>query len=194
MTKNVTLNDTTTYNLIRELIRRIGDDPSRQGLLDTPKRVVKSWTELFAGYELEDKIEEVLGVTFNTEGYDEIVLCKNIEFYSTCEHHMLPFYGVAHVGYIPNKKLVGLSKLARLVEAYARKLQIQERLTSNISNALRNHLQPIGAGCVIEAKHQCMLCRGVKKQNSSMVTSTMLGAFYEDPRARQEFFDLIKMS
>tara|TARA_B100001123_G_scaffold449778_1_gene616678 strand:- start:2256 stop:2741 length:486 start_codon:yes stop_codon:yes gene_type:complete len=161
--------------------------------MDTPKRVTQSWEELYSGYQLETKIEDVLGVTFNTEGYDEIVLCKNIEFYSTCEHHMLPFYGVAHVGYIPKEKLVGLSKLARLVEAYARKLQIQERLTSNIANSLRNHLNPIGAGCVIEAKHQCMLCRGVKKQNSSMVTSTLLGAFYEDPRARHEFFDLIKM-
>ena len=190
---NVTLDSITTHNLIREVIRRIGDDPSRQGLMDTPKRVAKSWSELYAGYELENKIKDVLGVTFNTEGYDEIVLCKNIEFFSTCEHHMLPFYGVAHVGYIPKEKLVGLSKLARLVEAYARKLQIQERLTSNIANSLRNHLEPIGAGCVIEAKHQCMLCRGVKKQNSSMVTSTLLGAFYDDPRARHEFFDLIKM-
>ncbi len=190
---NVTLDTITTHNLIREVIRRIGDDPSRQGLMDTPKRVTQSWEELYSGYQLETKIEDVLGVTFNTEGYDEIVLCKNIEFYSTCEHHMLPFYGVAHVGYIPKEKLVGLSKLARLVEAYARKLQIQERLTSNIANSLRNHLNPIGAGCVIEAKHQCMLCRGVKKQNSSMVTSTLLGAFYEDPRARHEFFDLIKM-
>lgn len=193
MTMNVTLDTITTHNLIREVIRRIGDDPSRQGLMDTPKRVTQSWEELYSGYQLETKIEDVLGVTFNTEGYDEIVLCKNIEFYSTCEHHMLPFYGVAHVGYIPKEKLVGLSKLARLVEAYARKLQIQERLTSNIANSLRNHLNPIGAGCVIEAKHQCMLCRGVKKQNSSMVTSTLLGAFYEDPRARHEFFDLIKM-
>ena len=190
---NVTLDTITTHNLIREVIRRIGDDPSRQGLMDTPKRVTQSWEELYSGYQLETKIEDVLGVTFNTEGYDEIVLCKNIEFYSTCEHHMLPFYGVAHVGYIPKEKLVGLSKLARLVEAYARKLQIQERLTSNIANSLRNHLNPIGAGCVIEAKHQCMLCRGVKKQNSSMVTSTLLGAFYDDPRARHEFFDLIKM-
>ena len=193
MTMNATLDTITTHNLIREVIRRIGDDPSRQGLMDTPKRVTKSWEELYSGYQLETKIEDVLGVTFNTEGYDEIVLCKNIEFYSTCEHHMLPFYGVAHVGYIPKEKLVGLSKLARLVETYARKLQIQERLTSNIANSLRNHLDPIGAGCVIEAKHQCMLCRGVKKQDSSMVTSTLLGAFYDDPRARHEFFDLIKM-
>ena len=188
---NATLEEVTTHNLIKELITRIGDDPEREGLVNTPKRVVKSWEKLFGGYK--QGVENHLGVKFKSEGYDEIVLLKNIEFYSTCEHHMLPFYGVAHVAYIPKDWLVGISKLARLVEVYARRLQIQERLTINIAHTLKNYLEPIGAGCVIEAKHHCMLCRGVEKQNSSMVTSTLLGALYNDPRARQEFFDLIKM-
>jgi GTP cyclohydrolase I len=189
---NATLEEVTTHNLIKELITRIGDDPEREGLVNTPKRVVKSWEKLFGGYK-QASGGQLLGVRFKSEGYDEIVLLKNIEFYSTCEHHMLPFYGVAHVAYIPRDWLVGISKLARLVEVYARRLQIQERLTINIAHTLKNYLEPIGAGCVIEAKHHCMLCRGVEKQNSSMVTSTLLGALYDDPRARQEFFDLIKM-
>lgn len=166
----------------------------REGLQDTPARVVKSWKELYGGYALVP--EKILGTTFKQEGYayDELVLCKNIELYSTCEHHLLPFYGRAHVGYIPapGGRVVGLSKLARLVDAFSRRLQIQEKLTNQIADALEENLSPLGVAVVIEAKHHCMCARGVAKQNSSMVTSCLRGVFKTKPEARQEFLDMIK--
>lgn len=164
----------------------------REGLRDTPKRVVKSWGELYAGYDM--KPEEILKTTFKQEGYnyDEMVLCKNIELYSTCEHHVLPFYGRAHVAYIPSDRVVGLSKLARLTDAFARRLQIQEKLTNQIADAIDTILKPKGVGVIIEAKHHCMCSRGAGKQNSSMVTSCLRGVFKTQREVRTEFLALTK--
>ena len=162
----------------------------REGLRNTPKRVVESWTELYSGYEQDPK--ETLNATFNGEGYDGIVLLKDIEFYSTCEHHMLSFTGKAHVAYIPTERIVGISKLARIVEIYARRLQNQERITTQIADDLEKYLKPMGAAVIIEAKHQCMGCRGVKKSNATMTTSAMRGVFFDKAEARSELMDLIK--
>lgn len=164
----------------------------REGLRDTPKRVVKSWMEIYGGYALDPK--KILQTTFKQEGYeyDEMVLLKDVELYSTCEHHMLPFYGRAHVAYIPNaNRVVGLSKLARLVDCFARRLQIQEKLTNQIADALVECLDPQGVAVVIEARHHCMCARGVGKQNSSMTTSALRGVFKEKNEVRQEFLRLI---
>jgi GTP cyclohydrolase I len=175
---------------LRTILRAIGDDPDREGLQDTPARVIKSWTELFAGYHQDPA--EILGTTFgDVDGYDELVLLKDIPFQSTCEHHMLPFIGKAHVAYLPGERVVGLSKLARLVECFARRLQIQERLTREVAKAIMAHLQPAGCGVVIEAAHGCMACRGVKKEGATMVTSTLEGEF-KNPATRAEFLSLIK--
>ena len=175
---------------IKTLIRWAGDDPEREGLLDTPKRVAKSYLEFFAGYEVDPR--EILSRTFEeVEGYDEMVVLKDIEFESHCEHHMVPFTGKAHIAYLPTNKVVGISKLARLVDAYAKRLQIQEKMTAQIANALNDILQPKGVGVVIEAVHQCMTSRGVHKRGSVMQTSQMLGLFRSDVRTRQEFFNLI---
>lgn len=176
--------------LVENMIRVIGDDPTREGLLDTPKRVVKSWKELFAGYKMDPK--KILGTTFDAEKYDQIVICKNIELFSTCEHHMLPFVGKVHIGYVPGKRVVGLSKLARLADCFARRLQIQERLTDQIANTLNDVLKPKGVMVVLEAKHFCMCARGVGKQHSSMVTSSTIGVFRKEKAARDEFMSLIK--
>jgi GTP cyclohydrolase IA len=169
------------------LLEVIGEDPRRQGLLETPKRVLASYEKLFGGY-MVDPVDLVK--TFDKESYDQMVLLKNIEVYSMCEHHMLPFIGKAHVAYIPRNKVIGISKLARIVEAYSRRLQIQERLTDEITECLMANLQPIGAACVIEAEHLCMRMRGVEKQNSVMVTSSLKGVFLEKPAARDEFMRL----
>ena len=162
----------------------------REGLRNTPKRVVESWAELYSGYKQDPK--ETLNATFNGEGYDGIVLLKDIEFYSTCEHHMLSFTGKAHVAYIPTERIVGISKLARIVEIYARRLQNQERITTQIADDLEKYLEPMGAAVIIEAKHQCMGCRGVKKSNATMTTSAMRGVFFNRAEARSELMDLIK--
>lgn len=164
----------------------------REGIAKTPSRVVKSWLELYGGYDQDPAT--ILGTTFAQEGYayDEMVLLKNIEMYSTCEHHLLPFVGRAHIAYIPSKRVVGLSKLARLVDCFARRLQIQEKLTNQIAQAIQDVLEPVGVAVVIEAKHHCMCARGVGKQNSSMMTSALRGVFKDKPEARQEFLDLIK--
>ena len=162
----------------------------REGLRNTPKRVVESWAELYSGYMQDPK--ETLNATFNGEGYDGIVLLKDIEFYSTCEHHMLSFTGKAHVAYIPTERIVGISKLARIVEIYARRLQNQERITTQIADDLEKYLEPMGAAVIIEAKHQCMGCRGVKKSNATMTTSAMRGVFFNRAEARSELMDLIK--
>lgn len=174
---------------IKDILLSVGEDPTREGLLDTPKRVVKSWNELYKGYN--QKAEDILTV-FSSDGYDQIVLLKDIEVYSMCEHHMLPFIGKAHVAYIPDKKIVGISKLARLVDIYARRLQIQERIGQQVTDDLMRLLNPRGAACIIEAQHLCMLMRGVNKQNSVMVTSSLKGVFLTDFSAKEELLKLIK--
>ena len=174
--------------VFKEIFNLIGDNPEREGLIDTPRRVVKSWTELYKGYN--QKAEDILTV-FSSDGYDQIVLLKDIEVYSMCEHHMLPFIGKAHVAYIPNEKIVGISKLARLVDIYARRLQIQERIGQQVTDDLMRLLKPKGAACIIEAQHLCMLMRGVNKQNSVMVTSSLRGVFLQNSTSRQELMNLI---
>ncbi|CCQ72261.1 GTP cyclohydrolase I FolE [Magnetospira sp. QH-2] len=175
---------------VRTLLRWAGDDPTREGLLDTPKRVVRAYEEFFAGYE-QDPVE-ILERTFEeTDGYDEMVLLKDIRIESHCEHHMVPIIGRAHVAYMPHKRVVGISKLARVVEVYAKRLQIQEKMTAQIANAINGVLQPQGVAVVIEAAHQCMTTRGVNKPGVTMVTSTMLGIFRENPTTRREFLSMI---
>lgn len=176
--------------LLREILIRIGEDPDREGLRQTPARIIRSWKEIYGGYE--QRAEDVLVTQFHSEQYDEIVLLRDIEFHSTCEHHMLPFSGRAHVGYIPRDKIVGLSKLARLLDIYARRLQVQERLTRQVGTELQRVLQPKGVAVMIQAQHQCVSCRGVRKQEGTMVTSCFLGAFTDDPATRREFFGLVK--
>ena len=165
---------------------------TREGLKDTPLRVVNSWKEIFAGYK-EDPAE-VLSSTFNAEDYDGIVLLRDIEFHSTCEHHLQPFAGRAHIAYIPVERIVGISKLARIVELHARKLQNQERITNDVANDLVEHLNPLGAAVIIQASHGCMRCRGVKKQNAVMTTSAMRGVFFDKQEARNELMQLIENS
>jgi GTP cyclohydrolase I len=175
---------------VRTLLRWAGDDPAREGLIDTPKRVVDAFSDWFSGYG--DDPEAHLARTFEeVEGYDEMVVLKDIRFESHCEHHLAPIIGRAHVGYLPNKRVVGISKLARVVDAYARRLQVQEKMNAQIANAIQKHLEPKGVAVVIEATHQCMTTRGVHKSGVSMVTSTMLGDFREDARTRREFLNII---
>jgi len=175
---------------VRVLIEWAGDDPGREGLRGTPGRVVRSFEEFFNGYETDPV--ELLQRTFEeTEGYDEMVVLKDIRFESHCEHHMAPIIGKAHIAYLPNRRVVGISKLARLVEVYSRRLQIQEKMTVQIANTLNEVLQPRGVGVVIEAAHQCMTTRGVHKPGVSMVTSHMLGGFRDDPSTRREFLAFI---
>ena len=178
-------------NAIETLVRYIEkiDGPLREGLLDTPKRVIEAFEELYQGYTID--ADQLLDATFNAEGYDGIVLLRDIEFHSTCEHHMLPFTGSAHVAYIPVEKIVGISKLARLVELHSLRLQNQERITKSIADDLERVLRPLGCAVIIEAKHGCMQCRGVKKQNSVMTTSTMKGVFFAKSEARVELLQLI---
>ena len=175
---------------IRTLIRWIGEDPGREGLLDTPARVVRSYEEIFAGYA-EDPVEYLRGTFEEIEGYDEMVILRDIRFESHCEHHMMPVIGHAHMAYLPDKRLVGISKLARLVEVYAKRMQIQEKMTAQSANALQEVLNPRGVAVIIEAAHQCMTTRGVHKPGVSMVTSQMLGAFRDDAKTRREFLAII---
>lgn len=175
---------------VETLLRWAGDDPQREGLLDTPKRVVKAFEDFFSGYDTDP--EELLSRTFEeVEGYDEMVVLRDIRLESHCEHHLAPFIGRAHIAYLPNKRVVGISKLARLVDTYSKRLQIQEKLTAQIANTLNDVLQPKGVAVVVEAQHQCMTTRGVHKPGVTMQTSRMLGLFRQDPRTRQEFFSLI---
>ena len=176
--------------LIREILRRIGDDPDREGLQQTPARIVRSWKEIYGGYA--QRAEDVLVTQFQAERYDAMVLLRDIEFFSTCEHHMLPFHGKVHIAYLPDEKIVGLSKLARLTEIYARRLQVQERMTYQIAMELERVLKPKGVAVMIEAMHQCMCSRGVRKRESKMVTSCLLGAFKENLASRTEFLALVK--
>ena len=180
-------------DLVKGILEHIEPDQKkglREGLKNTPKRVVESWDEIYSGYDKNPK--EILNATFNGEGYDGIVLLKDIEFYSTCEHHLLAFTGKAHVAYIPTDKIVGISKLARLVEVYAKRLQNQERITTQVADALIDHLKPLGAAVIIEASHSCMGCRGVKKNHAIMTTSAMRGVFFDKAEARAELMQLIK--
>jgi GTP cyclohydrolase IA len=177
---------------VRTLIKWAGDNPDREGLKDTPKRVVKSYEKFFEGYKADP--EEILQRTFSeTEGYDEMVVLRDIRVESHCEHHMLPIIGRAHIAYIPSKRVVGISKLARVVDIYAKRMQIQEKLTAQIANSINTTLQPKGVAVVIEATHQCMSTRGVHKTGAIMQTSHMIGAFREDKRTRQEFLQLITL-
>jgi GTP cyclohydrolase I len=178
---------------IRTLLRWAGDDPNREGLLDTPARVVRSYEEFFAGYEADP--EDLLKRTFEEiDGYDEMVLLKDISFESHCEHHMAPIIGKAHIAYLPKTRVIGISKLARLVEMYAKRLTIQEKMTSQIANTLNEVLRPQGVAVVIEAAHQCMTTRGVHKPGVSMVTSRMLGAFRDNPSTRRELLFMVGTS
>ena len=180
------------HEAVRTLLAYIeGEDAvDREGLLDTPKRVVESWSEIFAGYKMD--ASDLLQATFNAEGYDGIVLLRDIEFTSTCEHHLQPFRGRAHVAYIPVERIVGISKLARILELHARRLQNQERITQGIANDLERELQPLGAAVIVEAAHGCMQCRGVAKQHAVMTTSAMRGVFFDRPEARAELMQLIQ--
>jgi len=175
---------------VRTLLRWAGDDPAREGLLDTPKRVAKAYTDWFSGYA-EDPADYLKRTFEEVEGYDEMIVLRDIEFESHCEHHMAPIIGKAHVGYLPDGKVVGISKLARVVETYARRLQVQEKLTAQIAQVIQDVLQPRGVGVVIEASHECMTTRGVHKRGVSMITSKMLGSFREDARTRAEFLQFI---
>lgn len=178
------------HKIIRQFLIAIGENPDREGLLDTPKRVVKSWIDLYKGYKQDPK--EILSTVFKDGSCDEMVILKDIEFSSMCEHHVLPFRGKAHIAYLPKGKVVGLSKLARLVDCFAKRLQIQEKMTQQISKSIEKYLIPNGVAVIIEAHHQCMSCRGVGKQNSTMITSSMLGKFRNNSIVRQEFLSLIK--
>ena len=183
------LNKFTTEEMYREILTRLGEDPKRDGLLRTPERVEKSMAFLTKGYQ-EDPGKILRGALFDVD-YDEMVIVKDVEMFSLCEHHMLPFFGRVHVAYIPNGKVIGLSKIPRLVDVFARRLQVQERLTREIADAIEDAIQPQGVGVVIEARHLCMMMRGVEKQHSSTVTSAMLGAFRSNQQTRHEFLSLV---
>ncbi len=191
LTKPGELTGYSTQDLYRELLRRIGEDPERDGLLSTPMRIEKSMAFLTKGY-CEDPSEILRGALFDVD-YDEMVIVKDVEMFSLCEHHILPFFGKVHVAYIPKGKVIGLSKIARLVEVFARRLQVQERLTRQIADAIQEAIHPQGVGVVIEARHLCMMMRGIEKQNSSTVTSAMVGCFRQK-ETRTEFLSLVRQS
>ena len=176
---------------VKTLLAFAGDDPSREGLIETPKRVIKAYGEFFAGYD-EDPVEALSKTFEQVEGYDEMVIVKGIRVESHCEHHMVPILGVAHVGYIPNKRVVGISKLARIIDIFGKRLQTQETMTAQVADTINDVLKPKGVAVVIDAAHQCMTTRGIHKTETSTVTSRMLGAFKENPTTRSEFMNLIK--
>ncbi len=177
-------------DIVRQMLVSLGEDPEREGLVKTPSRVARAWGEITVGYE-QDPGAMVRGALFEAESR-EMVVVNDIDFYSVCEHHLLPFFGKAHVAYIPNGRIVGLSKMARVVEAYARRLQVQERMTAQIAQCLMENLEPLGVAVVLRAQHLCMMMRGVQKQNSYAVTSEMLGCFKRSPKTRAEFLTLIR--
>jgi GTP cyclohydrolase I len=189
-TENPTLTSASFEGLVREILIRLGEDPEREGLERTPERVHKAFEFLTRGYN-EDP-EAMLKKALFTVSYDEMVIVKDVEVFSLCEHHMLPFFGKVHVAYIPNGKVIGLSKIPRLIEIFSRRLQIQERLTTQIAETIQKVIQPQGVGVVIEARHLCMMMRGVEKQHSQAVTSSMLGCFREEQETRTEFLSLIR--
>jgi GTP cyclohydrolase IA len=177
-------------SLVRHQLLLLGEDPSREGLRDTPERVKASLEFLTRGYRMT--VDDVFGDATFSEAYKDMIVVKDIEMYSLCEHHLLPFFGRVHIGYIPRGKLIGLSKMPRLVELFSRRLQVQERMTRQIAECLQRHLEPIGVGVVVEAAHLCMQMRGVEKQNSRAITSSVLGIFQSDPRTRAEFMGLVR--
>ena len=190
--KSTKISENQALEAVKTLIRWAGDNPEREGLKETPKRVIKSYKDFFSGYNSDPR--EILSKKFKeVEGYDEIIILKNIRLESHCEHHMVPFIGTAHVGYLPKNKIVGLSKLARLVDAFAKRFQIQEKLTAQIANAIDEALQPKRGGVIIEASHLCVATRGIHKSDSIMVTSRMLGTFRSDQTTRKEFLELVKI-
>ncbi len=189
-TEPPTLTSATYEELVREMLIRLGEDPNREGLARTPARVEKAMQFLVKGYK--DDPEELLREALFTVSYDEMVIVKDVEMFSLCEHHLLPFFGKVHVAYIPNGKVIGLSKIPRLIEVFSRRLQIQERLTTQIAEAIQHTVEPQGVGVVIEARHLCMMMRGVEKQHSSAVTSSMLGCFRNEEETRTEFLSLIR--
>jgi GTP cyclohydrolase I len=176
--------------IIRQLLGALGEDPTREGLVNTPKRVENALRFLTSGYDAD--VDSVLNNALFTVDYNEMVIVKDIDFYSLCEHHLLPFFGRCHVAYIPSDKVVGLSKIPRLVEIFSRRLQVQERLTNQIAETIREKVNPLGVGVVMEATHLCMSMRGIQKQNSFAITSAMLGSFRQDARTRSEFLNLIR--
>ena len=182
---------TDIYRGIESIILMVGDDPNREGLAETGARVKKAFEELCSGYKTDIPS---LFKTFKEGACDEMVLVADVEFVALCEHHLLPFQGVAHVGYLPAGKVIGLSKIARLVDAYSKRLQVQERLTQEITKAMDEYLKPLGSACVIEAHHLCMSCRGVRKRDARMVTSSLTGAFKDEPETRAEFLQLVQMT
>ncbi len=186
----VSLTSATFQELLREMIVRLGEDPDRDGLLRTPERMQRSLEYLTKGYR-EDPEKLLKGALFNVD-YDEMVIVKDIEMFSLCEHHLLPFFGKVHVAYIPKGRVIGLSKLPRLIDIFARRLQVQERLTTQIAETIQRAIEPQGVGVVVEARHLCMMMRGVEKQHSSAVTSSMLGVFREEQETRDEFLSLIR--
>jgi GTP cyclohydrolase I len=175
---------------VRTLIRWAGDDPNREGLLETPQRVVRAYGEFFSGYD-RDPVSYLQRTFEEIDGYDELVVLRDIRFESHCEHHMLPIVGRAHVGYLPNRRVVGISKLARVVDAYARRMQVQEKMTAQIANCIQDVLEPAGVAVMIEATHQCMTARGVHQRGVTMITSQMLGALREDSKTRREFLAVV---
>jgi GTP cyclohydrolase I len=189
-TENPTVTSASFEELVKEMLVRLGEDPQREGLLRTPARVQKAYEFLTRGYN-EDP-EAMLNNALFTVSYDEMVIVKDVEMFSLCEHHMLPFFGKVHVAYIPNGKVIGLSKIPRLIEIFSRRLQIQERLTTQIAETIQKVIQPQGVGVVIEARHLCMMMRGVEKQHSAAVTSSMLGCFRDEQETRTEFLSLIR--
>jgi GTP cyclohydrolase IA len=180
---------TTVEDSVRQILSHIGEDPTREGLVKTPYRVARAYEYLTKGYDQDPKA--VINKAMFTEDYQEMVLVKDIDFFSLCEHHLLPFFGRAHVAYIPQHRIVGLSKIARLVEVFSRRLQVQERLTTQVANTIMEELDPLGAGVIIRAEHLCMRMRGVEKQNSIVTTSAMLGAFRNQQATREEFITLV---
>jgi GTP cyclohydrolase I len=186
------LESASTQEIYQELLRRLGEDPDRDGLLRTPERMEKSMTFLTKGYG--ETVTEVLHEALFDVEYDEMVIVKDIEFYSLCEHHLLPFFGKAHVAYVPNGKVIGLSKTARVVDVFARRLQVQERLTRQIADAIDEAIHPQGVAVILEARHLCMMMRGVEKQHSATVTSAMLGVFKSQQQTRNEFLSLVRRS
>ncbi|MCP4725984.1 MAG: GTP cyclohydrolase I FolE [bacterium] len=179
-------------NLIKEMLSKLGEDPEREGLIKTPERVAKAYDFLTEGYRMD--VEDIVNDAIFHESYDEMVIVKDIDFFSLCEHHMLPFFGVCHVAYIPDGKIIGLSKIARLVDMFSKRFQVQERMTTQIAETLNDYLEPKGVGVIATAQHLCMMMRGVQKQNAIMTTSSMMGLFKSDHRTRTEFLSLVDQS
>jgi GTP cyclohydrolase I len=188
--RSVKYNSGVMQDLIRQLLANLGEDPSREGLLETPRRVEKSLRFLTSGYDVD--VDAIINNALFTVDYSEMVIVKDIDFYSLCEHHLLPFFGKCHVAYLPREKVIGLSKVPRIVDAFSRRLQVQERLTNQIAQVISDTINPLGVGVVMEGTHLCMSMRGVQKQNSIAITSAMLGTFQSDPRTRSEFLTLVK--